>query len=70
MDMTQNQFLLSHLKSGHGITTLQAHRYGITSLAKRLCEIQAMGHKIKKTPKRVGTRYGNGTVRVVEYRIG
>ena len=68
--MTQNQFLIQHLKSGKGITTLEAHRLGVTSLAKRLCEIQALGHKIKKIPKKVKTRYGNGTVRVIEYRMG
>jgi Helix-turn-helix domain len=68
--MTQNSWLLRHLKSGHGITTLQAHRYGICRLSERCRELEKAGHKIKKTPKRVGTRYGNGTVRVVEYRIG
>ncbi len=68
--MTQNEFLLKHLQSGKGITTLQAHRYGITSLAKRICEIEKNGRKIKRIPKKVSTRYGNGKVRVVEYRIG
>jgi hypothetical protein len=68
--MTQNSWLLHHLKSGHGITTLQAHRYGITSLSKRICELKDFGHNFTKTWKQVKTRYGNGTVRVVEYRIG
>jgi Helix-turn-helix domain len=67
--MTQNDFLLRHLKSGHGITTLQAHRYGLTPLAKRICELQAKGCRIEKEWKQVKTRYGNGKVRVVEYRI-
>jgi len=68
--MTQNEFLLRHLQSGKGITTLQAHRLGITSLAKRICEIEKNGRKIERVPKKVRTRYGNGKVRVVEYRIG
>ncbi len=68
--MTQNEFLLRYLKRGQGITTLQAHRYGITSLASRICEIKKKGHKIRRIPKKVPTRYGNGKVMVVEYRIG
>jgi hypothetical protein len=68
--MTQNQFLLRHLKSGKGITTLQAHRYGICRLSERCRELQDKGFRIDKEWKQVKTRYGNGKVRVVEYRIG
>lgn len=39
--MTQNQVILSDLKSGATITSLQAfHRYGTVSLQKRLSEIR------------------------------
>ena len=68
--MTQNQWLIKHFKSGKAITTLQAHREGITSLSKRICELKESGHEFTKTWKTVKTRYGNGKVRVVEYRIG
>ena len=68
--MTQNDFLIRYLNSHKGITTLQAHRMGICRLSERCRELEAKGHKIKRTPKKVKTRYGNGKVRVVEYRIG
>ena len=68
--MTQNQFLLRHLKSGKGITTLQAHRYGICRLSERCRELEKAGHKIDRERKQVKTRYGTGKVRMVEYRIG
>ncbi len=68
--MTQNEFLLRYLQSGKGITTLQAHRLGIMRLSERARELERNGHRIKREPKKVRTRYGNGKVRVVEYRIG
>ena len=68
--MTQNEYLLKHFKSGKSITTLQAHREGITSLSKRICELQELGHEFDKKWKKVRTRYGNGKVRVKEYRAG
>ena len=67
-NMTQNQFLLSYLKSGKGITTLQAHRLGICRLSERCRELEAKGHKLKRIPKKVAGRFG--VARVVEYRIG
>ena len=66
--MTQNEYLLKHFRSGKSITTLQAHREGICRLSERCRELEAKGHKIKRTPKYAHTRYGK--VRVVEYRIG
>ena len=68
--MTQNEYLIQRFRSGKSITTLQAHREGITSLSKRICELRDIGHNFTKTWKKVKTRYGNGKVRVVEYRIG
>lgn len=68
--MTQNEYLLEHFRQGKSITTLQAHRAGICRLSERCRELEADGLKIKRTPKTVKTRYGNGKVRVVEYRIG
>ena len=68
--MTQNEYLLKHFKSGKAITTLQAGRVGITNLPKRICELQNLGHEFSKTWKKVRTRYGNGKVRVKEYRAG
>jgi hypothetical protein len=68
--MTQCEYLLKHFRSGKAITTLQAHREGITSLSKRICELRDTGHSFTKTWKTVKTRYGNGKARVVEYRIG
>lgn len=67
--MTQKEFLLKHFRSGKKLTSLVASRYGIMDLPKRICELQDDGHNIGKTPKTVKTRYGNGKVRVVEYRI-
>ena len=68
--MTQNKWLLNHFRSGKKLTSLVAHRYGIMDLPKRVSELRKIGYDIKKTPKTVKTRYGNGKVRVVEYRIG
>ena len=65
--MTQLQVLLKHLKSGKGITTLMAHRGGICSLSSRICELMRAGHKIRKVPRKVTSRFG--TVRVIEYRL-
>ena len=67
--MTQNDWLCRHLYSGMGITVLQAHRHGITSLSKRICELKEAGHNITKSWKKVRTRYGNGKTRVLEYRF-
>lgn len=64
--MTQNEFLIRYLKSGKSITSLQAHRYGITSLSKRMCEIEKSFY-IVRSWKNVKTRYGSGKTRVVEY---
>ena len=64
--MTQNDWLLKHFKSGRTITTLQAHRFGICRLSERIREIEE-GHKIKRTPKQVISRFGSGMVWVTEY---
>ena len=48
--MTQNDALIQHFNSGKKITSLQAHRQGITSLPKRICELVARGYKIKRKP--------------------
>ena len=66
--MTQLEYLIKHFRSGKSITTLQAHREGICRLSERCRELEAKGHKIKRTPKKVASRFGK--VRVVEYRIG
>ena len=65
--MTQNEFLISAFKAGRKLTSLHAHRLGILDLPARICELVRQGHKIKRTPKQVKTRYGNGKVRVMEY---
>lgn len=65
--MTQNEALIQYFNSGKKITSLQAHRQGITSLPKRICELVQQGHKVKRKPIQVKTRYGNGKVRVMEY---
>ena len=71
--MTQNEFLLKHLRSGKSITSLQAHKLGITSLAKRICEIERKYcyglDLIDRKWITVKTRYGNGKTRVIEYSI-
>ena len=68
--MTQLEYLLKHFRSGKSITTLQAHRMGICRLSERCRELEDKGYTINRTRKTVKTRYGNGKVRVVEYRIG
>ena len=65
--MTQSDVLIQRFNSGKKITSLQAHRLGITSLPKRICELVARGHKVKRKPIQVKTRYGNGKVMVMEY---
>ena len=68
--MTQNEYLLKHFRSGKSITSLKASRHGIMDLPKRVCELLKKGHDVQKKWVTVRTRYGNGKVRVVEYRIG
>ena len=68
--MTQNTWLLNYFKSGKTLTSLYAHRHGIIDLPKRVCELIEKGHKIKRTPKQVRSRFGSGKVRVVEYGMG
>lgn len=65
--MTQNECLVKHFKSGRTLTTLQAHRNGICRLSERCRELEKKGYKVKRTPRMVKTRYGNGKVRVIEY---
>jgi hypothetical protein len=72
--MTQNEFLLKHLKSGKSITTLQAHQFGICRLSERIRELEKKGHKIAHNSKTVFSRFGTitgdqGKARVVEYKL-
>ena len=68
--MTQNDWLLNYFKSGKTLTTLRAHQHGVCRLSERCREIEKKGHKIKRTPKQVRSRFGCGKVRVVEYGMG
>lgn len=60
--MTQNDFLLSLFRKGKTITSLKAHREGITSLPKRICELRGLGHKIKGPKVKVKTRWGKSVL--------
>ncbi len=46
--MTQNEEILSALKQGYTLTSLEAfHRFGCVSFPKRLCELRKLGHDIR-----------------------
>lgn len=50
--MTQNERILNHLKTGKGITSIQAvSRWGVTRLSARIFEIREMGHRINRVWK-------------------
>lgn len=64
--MTQNQWLINHFKKGKTITTLQAHREGICSLSKRICELRELGYSIDAPMITVKSRWGR-KVKVARY---
>ena len=67
---SQNAALYNYLLNHKGITTWEAvEKLGITSLGKRICELQSQGHKIDKVWLDGTNRYGN-KCRVVRYQIG
>lgn len=67
--MTQNQKILSHLKSHTGITSITAfEKYGITRLSGRIFDLREMGYKISTNMKTAKNRYGD-TCHVAEYRL-
>ena len=50
--MTQEQQVLSHMKTSGNITSIQAFRlYGITRLADRVFKLKKKGYKIEKITK-------------------
>ncbi len=67
--LSQNDQVLSHLKSHVGITTLTAfEKYGISRLSARIHNLREMGYDIASVPKTVKNRYGE-KCHVVEYRL-
>ena len=68
-EMTQLEFLIDYFNKGKKLTSLHAHRHGIMDLPKRVCELVEIGYPVKRRPKKVKTRYGNGKVRVMEYGL-
>lgn len=66
--MTQLEWLLNHFRKGRTITVLQAHREGICSLSKRVCELKEAGHAIKGPRVPVKSRFGR-KVKVARYGL-
>ena len=59
---TQNMLLLSHLKKGNSITSLQAIRqFGITRLASRICDLRQSGINVQDEWLVEYNRYGQKT---------
>ena len=59
MRITQNELILSHLKSHQGITPLEAmNEYGIMRLSARIAELERLGHVFLHQPVTVTNRYG------------
>ena len=57
---TQNEALLTYLNNNPYITTWVAYdKFGVTSLPKRICELQKTGVKIEKAWIKGKNRYGN-----------
>jgi hypothetical protein len=51
--MSQNEKVLSHLKTGRNITAVSAQAlYGVFRLAARICELKSAGNVIKSIPCR------------------
>lgn len=67
--MSQNDMLLEYLKTGRGITQLQAlEKFGIGRLASRICDLKARGYEIAARPKTVVKANGQ-KVSVCEYTM-
>lgn len=54
-------YMLAHGESG--ITTQDARRLGILSLSRRICDLTAQGHVIRKEWVKVKSRWGKTQVR-------
>lgn len=53
---TQLEQIMAHLESGRSLTTMQAFRvFGVTSLAKRICELREEGVPILKEPVKLSS---------------
>ena len=67
MEKTQTQLVLERLKSGRGITSLEAFReFGITRLSAIIFNLRKRGLDIESQTIEVDTRYG-GRTRVARY---
>lgn len=67
MTKTQNEQILTTLKSGIGLTALEAQeRFGIMRLASRINDLKAAGHKIVSQRVEVRNRHGQ-PVKVAKY---
>lgn len=65
--MSQNDMLLEYLKSGKGITQMEAiGKFGIGRLASRICDLKARGYDIVAMSKAVTKTNGKKTI-VCEY---
>ena len=59
---TQTETLLSWLKDGHTITSMEAFElFGITRLSARIFELRKAGHNIVCHQRTGKTRYGTTT---------
>lgn len=64
---TQNELILESLKSGNGLTALDAQsRFGIMRLAARINDLKHAGHKIISQRVAVKNRQGE-SVKVAKY---
>ena len=64
---TQNEIILESLKSGDGLTALDAQsRFGIMRLAARINDLKHDGHKIISRRVDVRNRHGD-PVKVAKY---
>ena len=67
---SQNQLILSHLKSGKPITQDDAKNlFGCSRLAARVLDLKHNGHHISSQLIDVKNRYGK-TVKVAQYSLG
>ena len=69
MKTKQTEIILAHLKTGRGITQLEALTlYGVGRLASRIHDLKAAGYEI--TAQTVKVQKANGeTANVCEYRL-
>ena len=66
---SQNAALLDYLTNHDYISSFVAfEKLKITSLAKRVCELTALGHEIEKSWVEGENSYGNNT-RFIRYRL-